>query len=630
MPETDTPWGQTVDTAPRYGSGAAVDSAAVKIVVLVKQVPNPSHVRLDPETRRLVREGVPLELNEFDVYAVTEAVRLRDEHGGEVVTMTMGPPQAEEALRMTLAMGADRAVHLSDRVFAVADTLGTSRTLALALRKEGADLVICGRKTVDSETWQVPPETAAFLGWPQLTSVDRLSLDGSRLRARRETDEGYDTYDVELPALVSVAEAINEGIWPAKRDLEATSTDGRIAVWEATDLVAEVHEYETRFGQTGSPTRVLAVKDVTPERHGEIAASAPEAADRILALLAEAGGPPASPWEKPGRLGEKPGESYDCWTVVELVEGRPRRTSLELLGKGRELAGKLGGRNCAVVLGTDGLEDAVRHGAEHVVVLPLGADYHTDTYAAALRAFVEQVRPHALLIPSSAMGRDYGPRVAGELELGMTGDCVDLAIDKAGRLIQYKPAYGGNIVSVIMGATTPQLATVRPGMFAAVEPREDAEAEIVQLPLDGLPRPRTRLVASEHRPDTAGYELDAARVCLCVGKGVGGPEGVRTAEGLAARLGAAVAASRDVADAGWLPKNRQIGLTGRAIAPRLLLEVGVRGAFEHSVGSVKAGVIVALNANERAPIFEYADVGLVGDWRETLPPLVDALEGRLP
>jgi electron transfer flavoprotein alpha subunit len=600
----------------------------VKIVVLVKQVPNPSHVKLDPETRRMVREGVPLELNEFDVYAVTAAVRLRDEHGGEVVTMTMGPPQAEEALHMTLAMGADRAIHLSDRVFAVADTIGTSRTLAMALQKEGADLVLCGRKTVDSETWQVPPETAAFLGWPQLTSVDRLALDGGRLRARRETDEGYDTYEVELPALVSVAEAINEGIWPTKRDVDAMPVDGRIAVWEATDLVAEVHDPETRFGQTGSPTRVLAVKDVTPERHGEIAASPQEAAERILALLAEAGATPVSPWEKPERLGEKPGRAYDCWTVVELVEGRPRRVSLELLGKGRELAGKLGGLNCAVVLGDPGGEgDVARWGAERVTVLPVPDDYFPDVYAHALRTFVEQVAPHVLLIPSTASGRDYGPRVAGELELGMTGDCVDLGIDRGGRLIQYKPAYGGNIVSVIMGATTPQLATVRPGMFAPVEPRDDATAEVTSFGVEGASR--LRLVAREHRSDTAAYELDSAEICLCVGRGIGGPDGIREVEPLAARLGAVVGASRGVTDAGWVPKNRQIGLTGRAIAPRLYLTVGVRGAFEHLAGSRKAGVIAALNVNERARIFQHADVGVVGDWRETLPPLVDALEDKL-
>jgi electron transfer flavoprotein alpha subunit len=180
-----------------------------------------------------------------------------------------------------------------------------------------------------------------------------------------------------------------------------------------------------------------------------------------------------------------------------------------------------------------------------------------------------------------------------------------------------------------MGATTPQLATVRPGMFAPVEPRDEAEAEIVELAIDSLPEPRIRLVTREHRSDTAAYELDSAEICLCVGKGVGGPEGIREVEPLAARLGAVVGGSRGVTDAGWIPKNRQIGLTGRAIAPRLYLTVGVRGAFEHLAGSRKAGVIAALNVNERARIFEHADVAVVGDWRETLPPLVDALEGKL-
>ncbi len=143
----------------------------MKIVCLLKQVPEPTAIEFDEETKTLKREGVPLILNPFDRAAVAEAVRLRDGEGGEVVAMSMGPPQAEEALREAIGMGADRAILLSDRVFAVADTLGTSRTLALALQKEGFDLVLCGRKTVDSETWQVPPEVAAFLGVPHLTNV---------------------------------------------------------------------------------------------------------------------------------------------------------------------------------------------------------------------------------------------------------------------------------------------------------------------------------------------------------------------------------------------------------------------------------------------------------------------------
>jgi electron transfer flavoprotein alpha subunit len=248
---------------------------------------------------------------------------------------------------------------------------------------------------------------------------------------------------------------------------------------------------------------------------------------------------------------------------------------------------------------------------------------------AVLRRFLEAHRPHVLLISSTAQGRDFGPRLAGDLGLGMTGDCVGLGIDKGGRLIQTKPAYGGNIVSVIMGATTPQLATVRSGMFAPVEPRDDHDAEVIRFDPGDLSEPRTRLVEQVHAPDTAGYELDDAEIVVCVGKGIGGPDAIPEVEALAARLGAPLGGSRGVTDAGWLPKNRQIGLTGRAVAPRLYIAVGVRGAFEHVVGSVKAGVIIALNSRERARMFEAADVGVVGDWRETLPPLVAALEGRV-
>src|SRR2546421_8657608 len=168
----------------------------MRIACLVKQVPHPSAVGFDEETKSLKREGVPLLLNPFDAYAVAHAAGLRA-NGDEVVAITMGPPQAEEALRETLRLGADRAVHLSDRVFAVADTIGTSRTLAMALRKLGADVVLCGRKTVDAETWQVPPEVAAFLGVPHVTGVVELGRRDRSLVLTRETDDGTEGYQAE-------------------------------------------------------------------------------------------------------------------------------------------------------------------------------------------------------------------------------------------------------------------------------------------------------------------------------------------------------------------------------------------------------------------------------------------------
>jgi electron transfer flavoprotein alpha/beta subunit len=567
----------------------------VKAICLVKQVPTVGAIEFDEETKTLKREGVPLELNLFDRYAVQHAAAL----GDEVIAMTMGPPQAEEALRECLALGADRCIHLSDRVFAVADTLGTARTLALAIRKEGADVVICGRKSLDSETWQVPPEVAGFLGWPHVTSV--IAVEPG-LRITRETDEGEDVYEIEPPVVLSVAAPTEAG---------SNGREGPIDVWQATDLVDEVHPNDKRFGQTGSPTRVLAVRDSRPERKGARTDSAEEAARIVTELLSERA-PDAPSWEKPGHVAEKPGRSYDCWSVVELVEGRPRRVSLELLARGRELAGKLGGQNVALVMGhrlDDTVEVLRRHGAEVVHVLDDQefAEYHPERWAAALRKVLLEHNPRVVLIPATAQGRDFGPRAAGELELGMTGDCVGVDIAKAGRLLQQKPAFGGNIVSVIMGSTTPQLATVRPRMYEPLEPREGAEAEVKELKLGTTAAPRMRLV--DRRTGDGGIAIDEADIVLCGGEGVD--------LSAFARDGVAIGGSARSA----APRQRKIGLLGRPVAPLLYVGVGVEDEPEHWAGAVKSRVIVAVGKDAPAE----ADVSVSGDFREILPTLLDSI-----
>jgi len=582
----------------------------VKIVCLVKQVPRADSIEFDQETKQLKREGVPLLLNPFDAAAVAHAAAQKERTGAEVIAMTMGPPQAEEALRTCLALGADRCIHLSDRAFAVADTIGTSRTLAMAIAKEGGvDLVVCGRKTTDSETWQVPPETTAFLGWPHLTSVVETELAGKRVRATRETDRGFETYELDGPAVVSVAYG---------RDADGAG-EGRVDVWSAADLVDDLRENDKRFGQTGSPTRVLAVRDVTPERPGERVESLEEATGRVRELLAERQVEPPS-WDKPAHIAEKPAKTYDSWTLVEQVDGRPSRASLELIGRGRQLAGKLGGENIALVLGSDvgvATREAARHGADRVVVVEDErlAEYHPEIWSRALRSIVEQNRPHVLIIPATPTGRDLGPRVAGELELGMTGDCVAVDIAKAGRLLQTKPAYGGNIVSVIMGRTTPQLATVRPRMYEPLQPR-DIEPKVERIEVGDLPEPRARLV---DRKDAPAWDLDEADIVVCLGSELPSGEIARARE-LAESAGAAVGGTRAVCERGDLPHNRQLGLLGRSVAPRLLVAVGVSGDFEELTGFVKAGVIAAVNHGE-APMLSAADVGAIIHWEAAVPAL---------
>jgi len=311
--------------------------------------------------------------------------------------------------------------------------------------------------------------------------------------------------------------------------------------------------------------------------------------------------------------------------VVELVDGRVARVSLELLGKSRELAGKLGGRVVALVLGhglAEAAREAIRHGAETVVLVDDKRlrEYQPDLWAGALREVLERERPHALLIPATSRGRDYGPRAAGELELGMTGDCVDLGIDRAGRLIQFKPAYGGNIVSVIMGATTPQLATVRPRMFEPLEPRDSAEGEVRRFALNGAAAARSRLV--EHDAGQRAFELDESDTVIAVGAGAG-EDGLEEIRRVAGELGAAVGGDRSACDAGLLPRGRQLGLLGRAVAPRLYTAVETEGDFEHASASVKAAVIVVFKGST-APVTGTADVAVAGDWHQTVPAFARA------
>jgi electron transfer flavoprotein alpha subunit len=243
------------------------------------------------------------------------------------------------------------------------------------------------------------------------------------------------------------------------------------------------------------------------------------------------------------------------------------------------------------------------------------AAYHPELWTHALRAVIEQMRPHVLLIPATANGRDLGPRVAGELRLGMTGDCVGLGIDRAGRLIQTKPAYGGNIVSVIMGSTTPQLASVRPRMFEPLEAQE-VEARVERFDPGGWPEPRTERTNEEPAP---ARDLDEADVVVCIG-----PE-VAELPSLPEGVGVALGGTREACERGLLPHNRQIGLLGRSIAPRLLVAVGLSGDFEQLTGFVKANVIAAVNADPGTPMVAAADVAVIGDWRDLLPRLLDAL-----
>jgi electron transfer flavoprotein alpha subunit len=622
------------------------DSLRLKIVVCIKQVPLLSALHFDTETRRLVREGVPLELNELDVYALAEALRLRDLHAGEVIAITMGPPQAREALAHAIAIGADRAIHLNDRAFAGADTFATARALALTIERERPDIIFCGRHSIDAETSQVGPEIAEMLRMPQISAVLSVEVhveDGKReIRASRELDEGSETLVVPLPALLTAAEKLNEGIWPDEQAIhKAAAQTERYTELRAADLSDDL----AIFGQQASPTWVATIENDPHQRAGRVLSDDDPAqlVDLLLDDLEARGllSPDAPENAQSNMLSPQPLRSGDALpgrTVLVIAEHGPegvRGVTLELLGKGIELAAALQGELAALLIGGPDIEryapTLAARGAEKVYIAADSAleHYSTDGYTAIASSAIRSIHPAAVLLGSTANGRDLAPRVAARLHLGLTGDCIDLAIDEQQRLVQYKPAFGNQIISLILSNTQPAMATIRPGMLRAAQPDFTRRAANEYLPTEGIAEQIHSLIITQEYRETGVEALESARTVIGVGMGVGQPEQYAEVRRLAGLLHAAIGTSRNVADQSWLPKQAQIGLTGRAIAPRLYIALGIRGAAEHVSGIRKTGYVVSINKNRRAAIFRHSDVGVVGDVHVLLPLINERLARRL-
>ena len=605
----------------------------MKAAVCVKYVPVVSRITFDYEKKTIVREGVPSEVNPFDVLGLVRAVELKDGPDDEVVAVSMGPPQAREGLVTCMALGADRSILLTDRALAGSDTLATARALSMVLQKEQPDLIVCGRNSSDAETGQVGPELAELLDLPHISQVRKLDLrpESNSVVAERITDEGHQVIECPLPAVVCVTEGVAAETF-ANRQQMAEAQEKPVEEVTCRQLTDDL----SRFGREGSPTWVEDIRLVEPTRQGlMIEGETPEAAaQQVATMLRE------SLASLDDETGDRPTEldstrypdvtEQAIWVVAETSRAGLRRVTLELLGKARQLAATTRGQVAAVLIGEGGADTSVTlaaYGADRVLTLD-NADLGPvcgRAVANALASSMASAKPYAVLFAATADGRDLASRVAARLGLGLTGDAIDLEIDDEGRLVQLKPALGGNVIAPILSKTLPNLVTLRPGLLAPIEPESGAVAVVEALPADAFAGTDISVVETHFEDDPGGIALAQAEIVLGAGMGIGGPENLPQVQDLAARIGATVATTRNVVHAGWLPHQVQVGISGRTIAPRVYLAVGIRGVFDHTVGIQKAGVIVALNSNRRHPIFKAADFGVVGDWQEFLPALVEAI-----
>ncbi len=332
----------------------------------------------------------------------------------------------------------------------------------------------------------------------------------------------------------------------------------------------------------------------------------------------------------------------DVWVFAEVDDGKIADVSLELLGKGRELAGTLKVRLGAVILGHGARKLADKlftHGADVVYTAEDErlAQYTTLPYARVLTDLIRDRKPEIVLYGASPVGRDLAPRVASALKTGLTADCTDLQIgtyESGGRLYQHKllqirPAWGGNIIATIVSPDVlPEMATVREGVMHIPEPVEGRAGEMIEVPVT-LDSESGAVKVVERHTQPRRVDLKAANIIVSGGYGVANPDGFRLVQELASVLGGAVGASRAAVDAGFVHHDHQVGQTGTTVRPKLYIACGISGAVQHRAGMEESAKILAINTDPSAPIFGIAHYGIVGDCREVLPRMIKALKGKL-
>lgn len=324
------------------------------------------------------------------------------------------------------------------------------------------------------------------------------------------------------------------------------------------------------------------------------------------------------------------------FTFVQQVDDEITPVSYELIGKGKELAADLGTDVTAVVLGkgvAHMADDLAKHGADRVIVVddPALEVYTTEPYVQAFYTLIQKYKPEICLFGATAIGRDMAPRVSARVHTGLTADCTKLEINPDDKMLMMtRPAFGGNIMATIKCPEhRPQMSTVRPGVMQKAPVDENAKAEVITESIPNLADHVNVEVQKIVKAVSEKMDIQDAKILVSGGRGMGGPENFGMLEELADVLGGTISCSRPCVDNGWLPKDRQVGQTGKTVRPQVYFACGISGAIQHLAGMEESDLIIAINKDESAPIFSVADFGIVGDALKIIPLLTEGVKKAL-
>ena len=335
-------------------------------------------------------------------------------------------------------------------------------------------------------------------------------------------------------------------------------------------------------------------------------------------------------------------EYKGVYVFAQQVDNELSGIAFELLGKAKELAADLSTDVTAVLIGSGvkGLVDQLaEYGADKVIVVddPELKEYRTEPYAHALASVINEYKPEIVLVGATAIGRDLGPRVSARVATGLTADCTVLEIGDftdnmtketiPNQLLMTRPAFGGNTIATIACPDNrPQMATVRPGVMQKIDPIAGAKAEVIEYNPGFTPNNKYVEILDVVKELSDTVDIMDAKILVSGGRGVGSAENFKILQDLADVIGGTVSCSRAVVDNGWLPKELQVGQTGKTVRPNVYFAIGISGAIQHTAGMEESDIIVAINKDETAPIFDVADYGIVGDLNKIVPKLTEELK----
>jgi len=552
----------------------------MKILVCVKQVPDaPAEAVLSKNMdRRRLSQGI----NMADRAALEAALCLREEAGGSVTLLSLGLPAAKMMLREHLQLGADRAILITDPRFAGSDTLATARALSTAAERLGGfDLVLTGRRAADGETGHICPEIAAMLGATCLTNAIRLETGGAGLVCERLLEDRVQTLSLPLPATVSVSGGYL--LRPPSIAGIREARNKQVTILTAADLGLTPEQ----VGAAGSATEVVRVwRAERPEGRCRMYGDMESGVSAVLSLLRR-------PHKREGYAAESPPTpaAGTALVVSFAADAQSAAYAAQLFGAAKRVC-----RNVRLV----SVENA-------------GPD--DGPAAESLAGYIETTGPDLVLFPATIRGRATAPMVAARLGIGLTADCTGITRGDDGIITMTRPTFGGSVMAEIVCTTGPAMASVHPGIFAAEAGLPEAERLVAEA---GTVRLLWETGADV--PDLWG----SAGVIVSGGRGVGGKEGFRKLGGLAELLDGALAGSRGAVDDGMISYPHQVGQTGAAVRPDVYIACGISGSVQHMAG-VMARSIIAVNTDPKAPIFDYAELGILGDCQEFATKLAEAI-----